>query len=294
MAKNITIAGASYTGVPAVNLQQTGGGTAKFVDTSGATVTPDSLLEGFTAYGADGELIEGQYIAEAAGDGGAGLPDTIIAGDTPVLLNAGAYNATSTSLKNTGISLTIPKDGTYRFKWTMTGGDPSKTAIISPLYKNGTAVGTQKSTNVSLACSEDLTCVAGDTVSIYFAGYSYFGRYFGGVGNLCACIDWDIDWNGSSGSGSGGNAFPYKVTIVSTGALTSMTPTLCYGDDGDSLVVLTNVSSLGGVQTIRNVTCENCRLVSENNSGTSYGYYTVFNNFTGDATITFDWFYNGQ
>ena len=61
MAKNITIAGASYTGVPAVNLQQTGGGTAKFVDTSGATVTPDSLLEGFTAYGADGSIKTGTF-----------------------------------------------------------------------------------------------------------------------------------------------------------------------------------------------------------------------------------------
>lgn len=59
MAKNITIAGASYTGVPAVNLQQTSGGTAKFVDTSGDTVTAETLLSGYTAHGADGEPITG-------------------------------------------------------------------------------------------------------------------------------------------------------------------------------------------------------------------------------------------
>ena len=32
MAKDITLLGASYTGVPAVTLPVTGGGTAKFID----------------------------------------------------------------------------------------------------------------------------------------------------------------------------------------------------------------------------------------------------------------------
>lgn len=50
MAKNITLMGASYSDVPAVDLPQTGGGTARFVDTSDANATQYALLEGATAY----------------------------------------------------------------------------------------------------------------------------------------------------------------------------------------------------------------------------------------------------
>lgn len=59
MAKNITIAGASYQDVPGVILNTTEGEEAKFVDTSGATVTAETLAAGVIAYGADGEAVEG-------------------------------------------------------------------------------------------------------------------------------------------------------------------------------------------------------------------------------------------
>ena len=66
MAQNITIAGASYSDVPAVTLPKTGGGTAKFVDLTGDTVSASSLLQGFTAHDASGNPITG-----TAGDGAA-------------------------------------------------------------------------------------------------------------------------------------------------------------------------------------------------------------------------------
>jgi hypothetical protein len=50
MAQNITIAGASYSGVPAVSLNKTGGGTATFVDTSDATASAGDIVSGKTAY----------------------------------------------------------------------------------------------------------------------------------------------------------------------------------------------------------------------------------------------------
>lgn len=50
MAQNITIAGASYSGVPAVNLAKTGGGTATFVDTSDATAAANKIQQGYSAY----------------------------------------------------------------------------------------------------------------------------------------------------------------------------------------------------------------------------------------------------
>lgn len=45
MAKNITLMGASYSNVPAVDLPQTGGGTARFVD-------PDDMLNKIHFYNA--------------------------------------------------------------------------------------------------------------------------------------------------------------------------------------------------------------------------------------------------
>lgn len=69
MAKNITLMGASYSDVPAVDLPQTGGGTARFVDTSDANANQYALLEGATAY-ANGEKITGviPQLTELNGD----------------------------------------------------------------------------------------------------------------------------------------------------------------------------------------------------------------------------------
>ena len=62
MAQNITIAGAAYSDVPAVDLPKSGGGTARFVDTSGDSVTAEHLESGYTAHGADGEPIQGELV----------------------------------------------------------------------------------------------------------------------------------------------------------------------------------------------------------------------------------------
>ena len=69
MAKNITLMGASYSDVPAVDLPQTGGGTARFMDTSDATADEYSLLEGATAY-VNGVKITGviPQLTEMTGD----------------------------------------------------------------------------------------------------------------------------------------------------------------------------------------------------------------------------------
>lgn len=50
MAQNVTIAGAQYTGVPAIDVAKTDGGIARFVDTSDATATADLIRIGETAY----------------------------------------------------------------------------------------------------------------------------------------------------------------------------------------------------------------------------------------------------
>lgn len=59
MGQNVTIAGASYPDVPALDVPKTGGGTARFVDTADDTVTPATLKSGVTAHDASGAKITG-------------------------------------------------------------------------------------------------------------------------------------------------------------------------------------------------------------------------------------------
>lgn len=55
MAQNVTINGVTYQNVPEVNIPKVGGGTAKFIDPSDATLdAAGKLLNGVTAIGANG------------------------------------------------------------------------------------------------------------------------------------------------------------------------------------------------------------------------------------------------
>ena len=66
MAQNITIMGASYSDVPAVQLPKTGGGTARFDDASITTATASDVLQGKLFLSADGSITTG------TGTGGGG------------------------------------------------------------------------------------------------------------------------------------------------------------------------------------------------------------------------------
>lgn len=72
--------------------------------------------------------------------GGEGLPSVITAGDTAILSSSTlAYTCTNTSMTATGISITIPKNGTYRFKFSA-GRTSTSSTWTTQLYKNGTAI----------------------------------------------------------------------------------------------------------------------------------------------------------
>lgn len=56
MAQNVEINGVVYQSVPEVDIPKSGGGTAKFFDTTNADMTSADLLTGKTGYGASGSV----------------------------------------------------------------------------------------------------------------------------------------------------------------------------------------------------------------------------------------------
>ena len=56
MAQNVVINGVTYSDVPEVDIPKSGGGTAKFYDTSGADAAAGDVLTGKTAYGSAGSI----------------------------------------------------------------------------------------------------------------------------------------------------------------------------------------------------------------------------------------------
>ena len=126
------------------------------------------------------------------GSSGGGLPDTIIAGDTPIIAsNVMVKTIADSNLTATGIKIVVPKTGTYRFKFacgrTNITGD-----WTTQLYKNGSAISGAVSTWSSYEgyCIADVSCDSGDEIEIY--AQSRGTNYKNIIGQLVACIDWNI------------------------------------------------------------------------------------------------------
>lgn len=56
MAQNVIINGVTYSSVPEVDIPKSGGGTAKFYDTTSADISAGDVLTGKTAFGSTGEI----------------------------------------------------------------------------------------------------------------------------------------------------------------------------------------------------------------------------------------------
>lgn len=59
MAQNVVINSVTYSNVPEVDIPKSGGGTAKFYDTSSADITSADVLTGKTAFGSGGSVSGG-------------------------------------------------------------------------------------------------------------------------------------------------------------------------------------------------------------------------------------------
>lgn len=124
--------------------------------------------------------------------GGGGTTLTPTAGDYPVVGNGGLGGGGS-SLASTGISVTIPVSGTYRFKWcAFRRNNSTSYTWSSRLYRTRggttTAIGTENSSWTSTYVqinSQDIAVEAGDVITVYVAGRS--SSYSWG-GMLTACV----------------------------------------------------------------------------------------------------------
>lgn len=146
-----------------------------------ANLVAGNIKDGVTIFG-----VEGTY----EGSGGSVLTPT--AGDYPVVENAGLGNAGS-SLTSTGISITIPVTGTYRFKWVAARrGTGTSYTWSTRLYRTRsgttTAIGTENSSWTGTywqTNSQDIAVQAGDVITVYAAGRS---SSYTRAGCLSACV----------------------------------------------------------------------------------------------------------
>lgn len=151
---------------------------------------------GITPTGTKEITENGQYdVTEFAGVNvnvptGISIPTTITAGDTPVLSSATlAYTSTSTSMTASGISVTIPKDGTYRFKFSVARTNTSGT-WGAQLYRNGSPISGATATwsQYQGTYSGDIACTSGDKIEIYVQSRGTQYRLM--ASQLVAYIDW--------------------------------------------------------------------------------------------------------
>ena len=123
---------------------------------------------------------------------GGGSTLTPTAGDYPVV-GDGNLGGGGSALTSTGVSVTIPVTGTYRFKWcAFRRNNSTSYTWSSRLYRTRsgqtTAIGTENSTWTSTYIqenSQDIACSAGDVITVYVKGRS--STYSWG-GMLTACV----------------------------------------------------------------------------------------------------------
>lgn len=148
MAQNVIINGVTYQNVPEVDIPKSGGGTAKFTDTSDATLDAASkLLDGVTAY-ANGTLYTGSIETKAAAD-------MTVSGAT-VTAPAGYYASASSKSVSNG-SATAPATISGTSATVSTGTNTltlSKTVSVTPSVSAGyVSSGTAGNSSVSLTAN---------------------------------------------------------------------------------------------------------------------------------------------
>lgn len=100
-----------------------------------------------------------------------GLPDTITAGNTPVLADWEGSTVSDTTETDTGLGVSVPKAGTWRFKVIASKSSSYGTGTSNPevyIYRNNSKTKTQAlDSSVGNVIDFDVACTAGDTIKVY-------------------------------------------------------------------------------------------------------------------------------
>lgn len=154
MAQNITLLGASYPAVPAVELPKTGGGTASFTDVTDTTAAASDVASGKYFYTAAGVRTQGT----SSGGGGKNIQ-----------VNSDAASVKRNGYTETDISLTVKKTGTYTVSWTAWRSSSSGT-MGTNLHRNsssGTNQQTWTNTYGQHIVLSNQSYTAGDVLTLY-------------------------------------------------------------------------------------------------------------------------------
>ena len=155
MAQNITLLGASYSAVPAVNLPKTGGGTATFTDVTDTTAAASDVATGKYFYTAAGVRTQG---TSSGGGGGMNVQAWI-----------GRSARTANSYGATSATITVAVTGTYTVSWSAWRSSSSGT-MGTNLHVNSTTGTNQQTFTNTYGQQIQLTNQhynAGDVLTVY-------------------------------------------------------------------------------------------------------------------------------
>lgn len=150
MATNtVVINGTTYSDVSEINIPKSPSGTAKFFDTSDATINSNAqMLNGVTSYGSDGTKYTGSIASKSSSD--------LTASGATVTAPAGYYASNATKSVSSG-SATAPSTITGTSATVSTGTNTitlSKTVSVTPSVTAGyVSTGTAGNSSVSLTAS---------------------------------------------------------------------------------------------------------------------------------------------
>ena len=162
---NISLLGATYSGVKGVMLPKQGGGTATFPWVEGSETKTQNGTYDVT------NLAE--LVVNVSGGGSSKNIQYVM----------GRYETNQTAYTATDLSIKVSKAGTYKCYWSMDRNTTSGTNG-SRLYKGDTALGTAHTTwtHNGNYCEETLTFSANDQITVRARARST--SYYVGVSNL--------------------------------------------------------------------------------------------------------------